>query len=102
MSSTAYSLTPLAENDLDETWDYVAENFGFDAADAVLEALHSAFRLLASNPGIGHAKEEIAPPPYSFWPVGPSLVAFRSDVHPVQILRVVRAERDWSKVVLGE
>jgi len=34
-----YVLTPLAEADLDETWDYVAENFGFEVAGIVLESL---------------------------------------------------------------
>ena len=91
-----YVLTPLAEADLDDIWDYVAERFGFDLGDGVLESLHRAFRLLAENPEIGHSREDIAPPPYSFWSLGPSLIALRPDVRPVQIVRVVRGERDWS------
>ena len=91
-----YVFTPLAEADLDDIWDYVAERFGFDLADGVLESLHRAFQLLAENPGIGHTREDIAPPPYSFWTVEPSLIALRPDVRPVQIVRVVRGERDWS------
>ena len=94
-----YVLTPLAEADLDEIWDYAAERFGFDVADRVLESLQQAFRLLADNPAIGHARADIAPPPYSFWPVGPSLIAFRPDMKPLQIVRVVRGERDWSGLV---
>ena len=58
-----YVFTPLAEADLDDIWDYVAERFGFDLADGVLESLHRAFQLLAENPGIGHTREDIAPPP---------------------------------------
>ena len=60
-----YVLTPLAEADLDGIWDYVAERFGFDVADRVLDSLHDAFRLLAENPGMGHIREDIAPPPCS-------------------------------------
>lgn len=90
-----YVLTPLAESDLDDTWDYVAEHFGFDVADRVLDSLERAFRLLAENPDIGHSREELGPLPYCFWPVGPSLIAFRPDVEPLQIVRVVRGERDW-------
>lgn len=97
--SYGYVLTQLAETDLDKTWDYVAERFGFDVADRVLESLHDAFRLLAENPDIGHRREDIAAPPYSFWPVGPSLIAFRPDVRPIQIIRVVRGERDWSGIL---
>ena len=92
--SRGYVLTRLAEADLNRIWDYVAERFGFDVADRVLESLHGAFRLLAENPGIGHTREDIAPTPYSFWPVGPSLIALRPDVRPVQIIRIVRGERD--------
>ena len=91
-----YVLTPLAEADLDDIWDYVTERFGFDVADRVLDSLHDAFRLLAENPGMGHIREDIAPPPCTFWPVGPSLIALRPDVRPLQIVRVVRGERDWS------
>jgi plasmid stabilization system protein ParE len=94
--TTAYVLTPLAEADLDDTWDYVAENFGFDVADRVIESLQDAFRLLAENPDLGHSREDIAPLPYSFWPVGPSLIAFRPDVRPVQIVRVIRGSREWT------
>ena len=97
--SRGYVLTQLAEADLGQTWDYVAARFGFDVADRVLESLHNAFRLLAENPDIGHIREDIAAPPYSFWPVGPSLIAFRPDVRPIQIIRVVRGERDWSGVL---
>jgi plasmid stabilization system protein ParE len=90
-----YVLTPLAETDLDDTWDYIAENFGFNVADRVLDALDRAFQLIAENPGIGHSRADIALPPYSFWPVGPSLIAFRADLRPIQIVRVVRGEREW-------
>ena len=89
-----YVLTPLAEADLGDVWDYVAERFGFDVADRVLDSIHDAFRLLAENPGMGHIREDIAPPPYSFWSVGPSLIALHPDVRPLQIVRVVRGERD--------
>ena len=91
-----YVLTPLAEADLDDTWDHVAERFGYDVADDVLDSLHRAFQLLAENPDMGHGREDIASAPYSFRAVGPSLIALRPDVRPVQIVRVVRRERDWS------
>jgi len=47
-------------------------------------------------------REDIAPLPYSFWPVGPSLIAYRPDVQPVQIVRVVRGARDWRGLLLEE
>lgn len=99
--SARYVLTPLAEADLDQTWDYVAEHFGFDVADRVLDSLHDAFKLLGENPEIGHSREDLAPVAYSFWPVGPSLIAYRPDANPVQIVRVVRGEREWTGLLPG-
>jgi plasmid stabilization system protein ParE len=52
-----YTLTPLAESDLDDVWDYVAAIFKFDVADQVLDSLYRAFKLLAENPDIGLARE---------------------------------------------
>ena len=94
-----YVLTPLAETDLEEIWDYATERFGFGVADRVLESLHRAFRLLAEHPNVGHTREDIASPPYSFWSVGPSLIVFRPDVRPLQIVRIVCGERDWSELL---
>ena len=35
--TAAYFLTPLAEGDLDDTWDYVADRFGFDVSEMTAE-----------------------------------------------------------------
>jgi len=42
--TAGYSLTPLAEGDLDDTWDYVTGRF--DIADGVLDSLHKAIGIL--------------------------------------------------------
>ena len=89
-----YVLTLLAEDDLNDAWDYAAENFGFDVADAVLEALESAFGRLAQHPEIGRVRENVVPRPYAFWRVGPAWVVYRNDLRPIQIVRVIRTERD--------
>jgi plasmid stabilization system protein ParE len=54
-----YVLTPSARRDVNEIWDYIA-NDRIEAADRVLEALASAMTNLAKRPGIGHWREELA------------------------------------------
>lgn len=98
--SANYQLTSAAEQDLDDIWDYVVEEFGEVVADGVIDDLQQAFRLLGEHPGIGRTRPELAGPPWMIWPVGPSLIAYRSDVTPIQIARVVRAERDSRGVEL--
>jgi plasmid stabilization system protein ParE len=51
-----FVLTPSAERDLNEIWEYIA-NDRIAAADRVLKALGTAMRRLARTPGIGHLHE---------------------------------------------
>ena len=53
-----FILTPRAEQDVSDTWDYIAGD-NIEAADRVLEALEQTMRKLARNPTIGHWREEL-------------------------------------------
>ena len=53
-----FVLTPRAERDVSDIWDYIADD-NIEAADRVLEALERALLKLAKNPGIGHCREEL-------------------------------------------
>ena len=55
---TPFDLTPLAKRDLDDIWDYIAED-NVQAADRVLDALDNAMTKLAKTPGIGHWREDL-------------------------------------------
>ena len=48
-----FVLTPRAKKDLNDIWDYIA-NDNIEAADRVLDALEEAMLRLAKNPGAGH------------------------------------------------
>src|ERR1035437_5914496 len=47
-----FILTPRAKQDVNDIWDYIA-NEDIEAADRVLDALDNAMIKLAKNPGIG-------------------------------------------------
>lgn len=49
--------------------------------------------LLATHPGVGRARDEIAPGIFS-WPVGSYVVFYRPDPQPVVIARVLHGSRD--------
>ena len=53
---TTFVFTPLAVCDLDEIWNYLAED-NLRAADRVLLALEKAMNKLARRPGIDHLRE---------------------------------------------
>ena len=52
-----FILTPRAKQDVNDIWDYIA-NEDIEAADRVLDALDNAMIKLAKNPGIGHWRDE--------------------------------------------
>src|SRR5439155_13877451 len=50
---SGYAFHPDAFADLDEIWEYIAQN-NINAADRVLADIHSALTLLSGSPQIGH------------------------------------------------
>lgn len=55
-----YKLSKLAVEDFTAIYEYTLLNFGATQADAYLEDLESAFRLLSSSPLMGYECPEIA------------------------------------------
>jgi toxin ParE1/3/4 len=55
-------LTPRAERDVSDIWDYIASD-NIDAADRVSDALEKVLYKLAKNRGVGHTREELADRP---------------------------------------
>jgi len=51
---------PLAGADIDETWDYIAED-SMGEADAWVDRLDAKLRLLAGQPLMGRARDELSP-----------------------------------------
>jgi plasmid stabilization system protein ParE len=88
-----YVLSAGAESDLNEIWDYIAED-NIDAADRWIGKLFEAFERLAGNPGMGHKRDDLTDFPILFWPVGAYLVLYRVQKEPIEIVAVTQGARD--------
>lgn len=95
-----YLKAPAADVDLLEIWSYVSPN-GLDAADEFLDRFERAFELLAEQPFVGRAREELASGLRSF-PVGNYLVFYRVQADIAQIVRVLNAARDVESAFRAE
>ena len=62
---TAYAFHPDAFADLDEIWEYIAEDI-IDAADRILADIHSTLSTLAESPQIGHRRPDLTTRPLRF------------------------------------
>lgn len=98
ISEPSYVITGPAKRDIEELAVYIGERFGVSVLDQVETRLYRLFERLAEFPESGRERPELWPPPYRFVPFGPSLVAFRGDVEPLQIIRVRRAAQDWPRL----
>jgi antitoxin ParD1/3/4/toxin ParE1/3/4 len=54
---SGYAFHPDAFADLDEIWEYIAQD-NIDAADRVLADIHTVLRTLAASPHIGHRRPD--------------------------------------------
>jgi plasmid stabilization system protein ParE len=88
-----YVLSIAAERDLDEIWDYIAQD-NIDAADRWINRLFDAFQSLAQTPGMGHKREDLTAFPILFWPVGAYLVLYRVQDELIEIVAVTQGARD--------
>jgi antitoxin ParD1/3/4 len=93
-----FVLTRIAQHDLEEIWEYVANN-SVKAATRVLNDLEASIRTLARNPGIGHVREDLADRRHRFFPAGSYLIVYRFQTKPLQIVRILHASRDVQKLL---
>lgn len=91
-----FSLSTLADSDLDEIWNYIAQDNPDNATQFLLK-LMDRFYLLASNPMIGTSRPSFGPGmrmfPYENYSIFYILVE-----GGVEIIRVLHSARDTTKI----
>ncbi len=92
-----YVLSPAATADVEQIAAFLGEHVPH-ATDAVLSRIRAATRRMASTPGIGHLREDLADEPLRFVAVWSYLVVYRL-TSPVEIVRVVHGARDVARVL---
>jgi antitoxin ParD1/3/4/toxin ParE1/3/4 len=93
-----FVLTPRARQDLNDIWDYIADD-NIEAANRVLDALDTAMVKLAKNPGIGHQREDLTDERHRFLLAYSYLIVYRRETKPLQIIRVLHAARDVRSIL---
>jgi len=88
-----YVLTPQADQDLVDIWEYIAQD-DIEAADRWDANLREAFQMLARNPRVGHSRKDLSDHPILFWPVGAYLIIYRTLENQVEIVAVTQGALD--------
>jgi plasmid stabilization system protein ParE len=63
------------------------------------ERAEAAFDLLASWPGIGHAREDLTDRPLKFWSVYSYLVAYEPAGDPLTLVAVLHGARNVAEIL---
>lgn len=89
-----HRLSPAAQNDLSDIWDYTAEMWSPDQVDAYLRGLGDTFGTLCSHPEIARERVEIDPP-VRLHPYRSHLIIYRIEKDHLAIIRVVHSRQHW-------
>lgn len=91
---------PLAAADILEIWDHIAED-SLDQADRWVDKLDEKFGILATQPLMGRAREELAADLRSF-PFGRYVIFYTPVQDGIDVVRVLHSARDVDAAFDGE
>ena len=94
-----FRLKPRARTDVQEIWDFVADQSGEPRADRLVAAIFDDCLMLARMPGIGHKRPDLTRRNSLFWTVGDYYIIYTPDTLPLEIDRIIHASRDVRKVL---
>jgi toxin ParE1/3/4 len=83
---------PLAAADILDIWDHIAED-SLGQADRWIDKLDEKLRLIATQPLMGRAREELAPDLRSF-PFGRYVIFYVAIHDGIDVVRVLHSARD--------
>lgn len=92
-----YVLSPAATADIEQIEAFLDEHAAH-ATDAVLSRIRATMRRIASTPGIGHLRKDLADEPLRVVAVWSYLVVDRL-TRPVEFVRVVHGARDVARML---
>ena len=91
---SGYAFHPDAFADLDDIWEYIAED-NLDAAGRELADIHAVLRTLAASPDIGHRRPDLTARPLRFHVARhASLVAYAPDEKPLWVVAILHGRRN--------
>lgn len=90
---SGFVLHPAAEADLNDIWEYVAED-SIVAANRLLDDFQGAIGNLVAFPRSGHARSDLSSRPIRFQLVHEYLIAYIPDSDPLAILAFLHGRRN--------
>ncbi|HEX3653687.1 MAG TPA: type II toxin-antitoxin system RelE/ParE family toxin [Rhizomicrobium sp.] len=91
-----YRLSPAAQSDLDEIWDYSAEHWGADQEDGYIRDLAGAIERIASGKRRGHSCDEIRLG-YFKYACQSHVIFYKLEESAIVVVRVLHRRMDFNR-----
>ncbi|HEX3355589.1 MAG TPA: type II toxin-antitoxin system RelE/ParE family toxin [Tepidisphaeraceae bacterium] len=91
-------ISRLADRDIERIWQFIARESP-TAATKVEDDIHTAMKLLADHPQMGHQRKDVSDDRYRFWPVYSYIIAYRCEEESLIVVRVVHGARNIRRLL---
>jgi toxin ParE1/3/4 len=93
-----YRLTPRAERDLEEIWDYTSAQWSTKQAEKYVAALIDAMERIADKPSLGRSAESVRPG-YLRRTVAAHVIFYKRAKYGIVVIRVLHGRMDFKSHV---
>jgi toxin ParE1/3/4 len=91
-----FVLTPRAQADLDEIWDYTADRWGLDQAETYTRQLWKDIAIVAHRPSLGRECTEVRRG-YRMYPSGSHVLFYRPTAGGIDVVRILHERMDYER-----
>jgi len=91
-----FVLSPRAQADLDEIWDYTADRWGLDRAETYTRQLWKDIAMVAKRPSLGRDCSEVRQG-YLKYPSGSHVLFYRPATDGIDVVRILHERMDHER-----
>ncbi|HEV2270853.1 MAG TPA: type II toxin-antitoxin system RelE/ParE family toxin [Steroidobacteraceae bacterium] len=91
-----FVLTPRAQRDLDEIWDYTSDRWGLHQAETYTRQLWTDIEAVAANPAMGRPCAEVRAG-YHKHPSGSHVLFYRIIPDGIDVVRILHEDMDHER-----
>ena len=90
------TLSPLAQADIEDIWNFSVERFGASRAQLYLRDIQRAVEIVAADPRRGRSCDDVRAGYFKF-PVGSQVLFFRLATAGIDIVRILHGSMDFEQ-----
>jgi toxin ParE1/3/4 len=90
------ALSPRAQADLDEIWDYTEDCWGLDQAETYTRQLWKDIAIVANRPSLGRECNEVRRG-YRMYPSGSHVLFYRQAADVIDVVRILHERMDYER-----